>query len=161
MCFRRDFALASPHSQPSFSSFSDDVIVVLAFLFPSLFLFFPLPVSVCSLDIPFDFPQPDVERSLFLRHATFLTSAGDRVHGLVIFVQRTYSQLAFNSRIQVRRRKAIETKQIHQWNTHHTVSCVLFVEKPSACCGGIKPSFQSDTHRCQLVLTTCRDIKLF
>lgn len=82
-------------------------------------------VSVCTPHIPLTLLNTTLS-SLLLRHATFLTSAGDRVHGSVIFGQRTYRQPAFNSWIQVRRRKAIETKQLHQWSTQsHSQLCFI------------------------------------
>lgn len=107
-CFIRDFALASrlSHSQPSFSTLSDDVILLLAYLFPSYFFFLSAGLSLFSPP-PFDSAYLNGELSAF---KTSLTSAGDTVHGLVISRQKTDKKPAFDSQIQVRRREATETK---------------------------------------------------
>lgn len=89
--FIRDFALAFylSRSQPSFSTLSDDVIPLLAYLYPSLF---SLPLSLSAglrLFPPHPFDSPyllDVEPSAF---KTFLTAADDTSFGgSVIFGQR-------------------------------------------------------------------------
>lgn len=81
----RDYSPATPapSSIPSsFPSPSDDVILVLAYLFPSFFFF--LPLSVFSPH-PFDSPQRD---KLFAVEAC-LTGAGDGVRRWVLLWQRT------------------------------------------------------------------------
>lgn len=73
---------------------------------------------------------------------TCLTSAGDRVHGLVIFGQRTDS-LPFN--LKKKNNNSGQEEGSYRAKTDSsiehsvTLSAVfLFAEKPNACCGGIK-----------------------